>query len=422
MKSLLLKAVVVMIIASIAGNVLTSCSEDEGTVDPRIPVVLSVSPESVEPGDNVTITGTDLDNATEVTFNGTAGTISSNSSTEIVATVPEGATTGKVAVRTEGGLGISTSDLTVVVVGAVTVSSVAPISAHVGENIVINGTDMATVSSVMVGSVAATIVGTPTDTSVEITIPEGAVIGMSTLTIENSCCPNTTSTSEVEFYVIKSDPGLMLTFDGEQAGIFTGSPDPEESTIYGTSDDATVQADAQALPTAIDGNFFQFEGYSSTDISGNYATIVQNSAALEVGTYAEFFSGATDQTIYFNVQINFGNLPADYDGVLCGLRFRFDGDDYEWQATVAELNEMGFEPNADGWYSISVPATVFDDDAAIGTFAFTDMQRFGIAVRRNYGSGGTAGVQITEADGGVFYSQSVDNARITVGGPYSFPE
>lgn len=421
MKTLPIKESGLIALIIFCGVCLISCGEDDGGEESRIPVVLSFSPASGEPGDNVTISGTDFGGATEVTFNGTAGTIVSGTDTEVVATVPEDATTGKVAVRTEGGLGVSTEDFTVIVVGAVTVSSVSPVSAQAGQNVVITGADMQTVSSVTVGSVDATIVET-TETTVEITIPDGAQTGAATLTIVNEGGTFTSSTETTEFYVIKTLSDLTMTFDDEQEGAFTGSPDPEESTIYGTSDDATVQSDALALPGSIDGNFFHMEGFSSTDISGNYATIVQNSSAMPAGTYADFFAGATDQTIYFNLQVHMGDLPADYDGALMGLRFRFDGDDYEMVPTPSELEGMGFSPDENGWWNLSIPASAFDDDAAIGSFAFTDVQRFGVAVRRNYGSGGTAGAQVTEADGGVFYAMSFDNAIISVGGPYSFPE
>lgn len=395
------------------------CSEDEGGSDPRIPVVLSFSPTSGEPGDNVTIAGTDLDGATTVTIGGAEATIVSNTATEVVATVPDGATTGKVAVRTEGGLGQSADDFTVIIVGAVEVSAVSPISAESGENVVITGTEMTTVSSVKVGDVEATIVAT-SETTVEITIPEGVPVGATTFTIENDGGSNTTSTDAVEFYVIRTTMDLMMTFDGEQEGTYIGSPDAEESTVFGASNEAAVQADAKSLPNAIDGNFFHFEGYCTADLSGSYTAIVQNSSAQPAGTHAEFLSGATDASIFFNIQIHLGDLPAEYDDVLFGLRMRFDGDDYEFTPSPTELAELGFEADAKGWYHLSIPATLFDDDAALGTFAFTDMQRIGVVVRRNYGTGGTSGEQHTEAGGGVFYSQSFDNALISVGGPYSF--
>lgn len=60
-------------------------------------------PASGQVGRRVEILGTDLTGATSVTFNGTAATFTVVSSSLITATVPAGATTGKVRVLTPGG-------------------------------------------------------------------------------------------------------------------------------------------------------------------------------------------------------------------------------------------------------------------------------------------------------------------------------
>src|SRR5262249_1207456 len=54
-------------------------------------------------GANVIVLGTKLTGATAVSFNGTAATFRVVSATEILATVPAGATTGKITVTTPGG-------------------------------------------------------------------------------------------------------------------------------------------------------------------------------------------------------------------------------------------------------------------------------------------------------------------------------
>jgi uncharacterized protein (TIGR03437 family) len=51
----------------------------------------------------VKILGTDLTGATSVNFNGTAALFTVVSATEITATVPAGATTGRIQVATPGG-------------------------------------------------------------------------------------------------------------------------------------------------------------------------------------------------------------------------------------------------------------------------------------------------------------------------------
>jgi uncharacterized repeat protein (TIGR03803 family) len=77
------------------------------------PTLASFTPPSGPVGTSVTITGTGLTQATKVAFNGTSATLVVNSDTQITATVPTGATTGKIAVTTKGGLVSSTTSFTV---------------------------------------------------------------------------------------------------------------------------------------------------------------------------------------------------------------------------------------------------------------------------------------------------------------------
>lgn len=75
------------------------------------PTITKFKPKSATVGTAVTIKGTDLAGATQVTFNGTVATVVSDTATEIVADVPAGATTGHdgsatpVAVEGVGGTG-----------------------------------------------------------------------------------------------------------------------------------------------------------------------------------------------------------------------------------------------------------------------------------------------------------------------------
>jgi len=77
------------------------------------PSLTSFTPPSGPVGTVVTLTGTELTQATKVTFNGKSATFTVNSDTQITATVPTGATTGKIAVTTKGGTATSTTSFTV---------------------------------------------------------------------------------------------------------------------------------------------------------------------------------------------------------------------------------------------------------------------------------------------------------------------
>ncbi|MFY9581000.1 MAG: IPT/TIG domain-containing protein, partial [Gaiellaceae bacterium] len=66
------------------------------------PTISGFNPTSGAPGAAVTITGTNLNGATAVAFNGTTASYTINSSTQITATVPAPATSGPISVITPG--------------------------------------------------------------------------------------------------------------------------------------------------------------------------------------------------------------------------------------------------------------------------------------------------------------------------------
>lgn len=78
-----------------------------------IPVISSFTPTSGPVGTQVTITGTGLTGATKVTFGGVSATFTVNSGTQVTATVPSGAVTGKIKITTKGGSATSSGTFTV---------------------------------------------------------------------------------------------------------------------------------------------------------------------------------------------------------------------------------------------------------------------------------------------------------------------
>jgi hypothetical protein len=86
----------------------------DATTRPPAPTISGFTPTTGAVGTVVDITGTKLTGASEVTFNNVATSqFSVTSDTHISATVPSGATTGRIRVTTAGGTATSASDFTV---------------------------------------------------------------------------------------------------------------------------------------------------------------------------------------------------------------------------------------------------------------------------------------------------------------------
>ena len=83
---------------------------------PTIPTITTFSPSSGAVGTSVTITGTNFSStlgSNTVKFNGITATLSSGTTTQLVAVVPASATTGKISVTTSAGTVNSSGDFTI---------------------------------------------------------------------------------------------------------------------------------------------------------------------------------------------------------------------------------------------------------------------------------------------------------------------
>ena len=78
-----------------------------------LPVISTFSPSSGPVGSQVVITGTGLMQTTKVAFGGVAATSFTKSATQVTATVPTGAVTGKIMITTPGGTTTSATSFTV---------------------------------------------------------------------------------------------------------------------------------------------------------------------------------------------------------------------------------------------------------------------------------------------------------------------
>ena len=170
------------------------------------PVVSGIAPASGSVGSNVTISGSGFTGTTSVSFNGTPTFFFNvNGDGQIMANVPDGATSGPILVTNAAGSGPSAS---FTVTAAPVITSFAPPSGVVGATIVITGMHFLGVTNVRFGNPAAQF-NVDSDTQITAMVPAGATSGPISVL-------NTQSSSS--FQVLSSALPTISSFSPGSAG------------------------------------------------------------------------------------------------------------------------------------------------------------------------------------------------------------
>jgi hypothetical protein len=142
------------------------------------PGITSFSPTNGRPGTNIVIKGTNFIGVTAVAFGAfNAIVYTTNSNTQITATVPEGASSGALHVFTQGGQSITSSNFFVVP----NVVSFSPAVGDVGTTVTINGTNLNGSGLVVrFNGVQATVTST-SSSQLQAIVPSGAMSGAITV-------------------------------------------------------------------------------------------------------------------------------------------------------------------------------------------------------------------------------------------------
>lgn len=154
-----------------------------------LPVATGISPNPVKHADNITITGTDLDLARKVIFNGVTTPVTSfvsQSATQLVVKVPGAATKGKVTMEAASGVRTtSAADLDLMLPA---VTSMAPNPVDPSANLTITGTNLNLVSGIAFTGVPAAVTSfvSQSPTQIVVKVPATALRGKITLNILNS--------------------------------------------------------------------------------------------------------------------------------------------------------------------------------------------------------------------------------------------
>jgi uncharacterized repeat protein (TIGR03803 family) len=142
-----------------------------------LPAFVSLLPYSGKVGKTVEFLGQGFKGTTSVSFSGTAAKFQIVSDTYLTATVPDGATTGSVTVKTSAGTLESNRVFRV----TPQILSFNPTSGAVGTSVTITGVSLKQATKVAFGGVAATFT-VNSDKQVTATVPTGALTGHITIT------------------------------------------------------------------------------------------------------------------------------------------------------------------------------------------------------------------------------------------------
>jgi len=153
------------------------------------PLISSISPTTAATGTTLTISGSNLANATSINFNSTVvTTLISNTDTQIQVVVPGSLSAGAVNVSVVTAAGTS-NNKTLTIIPAPVVTDLKPNVSYAGFPIMIRGSNLAGTIGVKIGSTDATIM-TVYDATVIVTIPGTMGNGTYTVTVSNEGGPS----------------------------------------------------------------------------------------------------------------------------------------------------------------------------------------------------------------------------------------
>jgi YD repeat-containing protein len=165
--------------------------------------IIEFNPKSGSVGTAVTIYGTGFSavaGQNAVSFNGTAATVASATATQIVTSVPSGATTGPISVTAPGGSAVSSASFVVASAGGIpTITSFTPSIGTAGTPVTITGTNFESVPAnnhTRFNDVAYALVSSAAPTTISTGVPGGTGSGRLSVTT-----PAGSAVSTADFFV-----------------------------------------------------------------------------------------------------------------------------------------------------------------------------------------------------------------------------
>jgi len=221
------------------GNLMSTL----GNVQANAPTIVSFTPTSGVQNTTVVITGTNFSSVSAVRFNGTSAAFIVNSSTQITALSPAGATTGPISVTTAGGTATSAINF-IVLTGppAPSLTGFSPAYGAAGTNVNIIGANLTGATAVRFNGTAAAF-NVVASSVVTATVPVTATTGLISVTTQSGTA-------------ISGSPFTVLTGNGSPTvASFTPSSGTANTTVTITGTNfvnvigVTIGGVAVAAPT-----------------------------------------------------------------------------------------------------------------------------------------------------------------------------
>lgn len=262
----------------------------EGELAVVLPVLAEMSPLSVRPGDNVTISGTLMDNIVSVVFAGSSeipvADFVSQNATDIVVAVPFDAHDGQVTCITASGIELVTEES--VTIDVPTVSAVTAESRFkAGLNVLITGEDLDMVTGVTFsGDVAAEF--SYADDVITAVIPASATDGVITLTTGAEKTVATETVTFVRPAITSFEPATVTAGDefgitGNDLDLVTGVSLNGETLVFELNDEkitvttTPVSSTGSVTLTLANGTTVE----SDTEVTVEYETVTVVSEITE---------------------------------------------------------------------------------------------------------------------------------------------
>lgn len=311
---------------------------------PPVPQISGFSPTSGSVGTVVDIDGVNLTGTTEVRFGGTAASnYAIESDTHIHATVPAGATTGKIRVTTPGGSATSVADFTVesLPVPEPTIAGFTPTSGPVGTSVTIQGSNFTGATGVKFNNVAATFT-VVSGSEIRTSVPVGATTGKMSVTTGSQ-----TGVSSSDFSVTPGGGGgdeiaLLPIHDA-----FVRSNDPNKN--FGTS--ADLRARKTSLAELLIYLKFVISGVSNVQSAKLRLRVTEASnSGGAIYSASNFLKGTT--TPWSETTVIWPNAPDISATALATLGSVTQNSTVEFDVTAAI--------SGDGEYSFAIRTTSSD--------------------------------------------------------------